>query len=164
MPSEGLLKRITIEDVPQKENLIMISLVPKLYKDGYKTSKQIAAHFNQHVRHGSFLIHECRLLGWIDDKGLTQEGERIVTCCDETERSRLIRRAVSRTRVIKCLVKKFGKSITENPDKEKIEAFLYFEVGLAPSTAKRRSSAIVAWLRFLSNSPNQPPGTERDHR
>jgi len=162
--TRGRTNDLTIRDIPQKENLHMISSVPKLYADGLKTSKQIAAHFNQHIRHGHFFIHECRLLGWIDDNGLTEDGLRISRCHDDAERSQLIRRAVFETRIIRTLVKRFGRGIIENPDRGRIEEFLYFEVGLSPSTAKRRSSSIVAWLRFLSASLDRESATEPDHR
>ena len=154
---------LTIRDIPQKENLLMISLVPKLYADGLTTSKQIASHFNQHVRHGHFFIHECRLLGWIDDNGLTEDGLRISMCRNEVERSQLVRKAVFETRIIRSLVRRFGRGIIESPDRSRIEEFLYFEVGLSPSTAKRRSSSVVAWLRYLSASLDQESATEPHH-
>ena len=153
---------ITIDDIPQKENLFMISLIPKLYYDGLRTSKQIADHFGQHIRHGHFLIHECKMLGWMDDEGLTEEGIRVAECRLEEERKLLIKKAVLKTPIIQCLIRKYGQNIITNPDKEKIAGFLFMDIGLAPSTAKRRSSSIIAWMKFLSDSANQSPKNADD--
>lgn len=154
---------LTINDIPQKEDLIMISLVPKLYNDGLKTPRQVADYFGQHVRHGYFLFHECRILGWMDEDGLTEEGGRIARCLREEERNELIKKAIDSTSVVEHLVKKCGKNIRRHPDRERIEEYLFFNVGLASSTAKRRSSAIVAWLEFLSDSSEQRSSNTINH-
>lgn len=131
----------------------MITDVPALVLAGRTSPKEIAARFGQHVRHGHFLVNACRILGWMQVDTLTKEGIKVAASGNK-ERMRLARNAVVKTAIFSLLTESFGAEFMSNPDITKISDFLYEHAGLSRTTADRRASTIVAWMRFV-NEPDQ---------
>jgi hypothetical protein len=134
--------------VPQKEDLDAISQIPSLILAGINNPNKIAEHFGQVLRHGSFFLNSCEILGWSDNHKLTKDGRRIATA-NPVERYNLTRNAIRNSAIFKILEKELGTNWHQTPKKERISCFLRDVLHFKKTTADRRASTIVSWANYL---------------
>ena len=145
--------RISSKEIPQKEDIGLLTKLPDMVKRGYNSAESIADQIGQAKRHGSFVLHAGRQLDIVVKKGanheLTHKG-RLLLMMDREDARYYMRSLVLRSRVMRYLFDVAKKRYSGVLDLESIAESFERDAGLAFSTAKRRASTMGAWLKWLS--------------
>lgn len=135
--------------VPQKENLYRILDIPALINMGINTAEKISNFYNESRRHGNFYLNSCEILGWYDGFKLTDMGIEVFEA-DYEEKILHAKKAILESEIFIILKDKFNNELIDLKA-DLIANFLESELGFSKSTAKRRSSTLISWIKFLKN-------------
>lgn len=151
------MKRLSTIDVPQKEDLDLVLVLPDMVASGHNTSGRIASRIHQNVRQASFLLHAGRLLGLVRRRGQTHEltgTGRLFQELEQDDRRHFLRSLVLRSKVIRYLFRVAEDENLGRLNRTYIAQILVADSELSNTTARRRASTLCAWLKWLSQFPS----------
>lgn len=144
---------ISSEDIPQKEDISLLMKLPHMIEEGYDSAESVADQIGQARRHGNFVLHAGRVLGIVSKDGsqhkLTHRGRLLLVMNREDSRY-FMRSLVLRCRVMRYLFDIARRRYSGVLDRESITEAFERDAKMTYSTAKRRASAMCAWLKWLS--------------
>lgn len=146
-------------EVPSKCCFEMIPMTLEMIERG-KDTRQIAKKFEQHPRHGHFLLQNVRILGLVE-KGengwvLTDKGKQYLAS-NIPERRGILQGQIEKSKIIQSLIMHYG-SLEKliQLSNEDISDFLVETAFVSKSrrktmqrvTADRRASSVRAWISW----------------
>ncbi|MEZ4433332.1 MAG: hypothetical protein R3F65_13065 [bacterium] len=139
-------------DIPQANDLDTVRRVLYAVSRGAKSLEAIADFTGYSHRHTQYRVHAARILALLhlegDEAILTTLGERILDAEKGSQREReLYARAINACPVIQIVAPDL---LGPNPPLiEELTDRLFHQSKLAPDTARRRASGLLAWRRHV---------------
>jgi hypothetical protein len=111
----------------------------------------IATHTGFSLRHVEYRLRAARLLGLIDEGfGVTTDGAALLTTRNGSEEERLLwRAALVRSLTFERLAPDLFAR--DAPSRDELAERIVANTTMAPSTARRRASTLLAWRRRLAS-------------
>ena len=92
------LNSISSNDIPQKENFIIISQSLFLLDTGISHPRELMKHLSQSYRQCNFLKNACKILGWLENDKLTKIGRRVLKS-EVIEKLPLIQKSIRNSKI-----------------------------------------------------------------
>jgi hypothetical protein len=139
------------KEIPQADSLLVVEKAVAALASGAKDDAEIAQYLGYSARQGHYYRKAAELCGFaihFDGKSQpTKLGRRLVNAKTEKERVTVLQEGVMNVPLIAALVGEFSKTPLNLNDRQKIIIWLNENSDLSESTAIRRSSTILNYLR-----------------
>ena len=138
-------------DIPQADSLLVIEKTAAAIASGPKSDQQIAEYLGYTARQGHYYRKAAELCGYAIHTGgvshLTDLGKKLVNSDSEKARVAVLQTGVMNIPIMAALIGEFSKNKVPLGDRHQIIVWLSHHSDLSQSTATRRSSTVLNYLR-----------------
>lgn len=139
------------KEIPQADSLIVVEKTVAALASGSKDDVEIAQYLGYTARQGHYYRKAAELCGFaIHVKGKSQAtdlGKKLVNAKNEVERISVLQEGVMNIPLIAALVGEFTRGSENLGDRQRVVVWLRQNSDLSDSTATRRSSTVLNYLR-----------------